>query len=89
MLESSAELRRFPRARRLRQALCIFNNGSSSLDVTVRDISASGARVIGDGLLFLPKTFELRIHESDDFYSVRSARLIWTDGRNAGLEFID
>ena len=89
MLETSAEHRRFPRARRFRQALCIFNSGSSSLDVTVRDVSASGARVIGDGLLFLPKTFELRIHESDDLYSVRSARLIWTDGRNAGLEFID
>ena len=89
MLESFVEHRRFPRARRLRQALCVFNNGGSSLDVTLRDVSARGARVVGDGLVFLPKTFELRIHEGDGLYSAHVARLVWTDGRIAGLEFID
>ena len=88
MPDSFADQRRSVRTRRLRQALCVFNNGSSSLDVTLRDISAVGARVVGDGLVFLPRTFELRIHEGDGGYSARRARLVWTDGRTAGLEFI-
>ncbi len=33
------------RTRRLRHALCVF-------DVTLRDLSAGGARVVGDGLAF-------------------------------------
>ena len=89
MLESFVEQRRFPRSRRLRQALCVFNNGASSLDVMVRDVSAKGARVIGDGMVLLPKTFELRIRDGDRLQSARTARLVWTDGRTAGIEFID
>ena len=57
--------------------------------MTLRDVSARGARVVCDGLVFLPKTFELRIYEGDGLYSARVARLVWTDGRIAGLEFID
>ncbi len=83
-----ANQRRSVRSRQFRQARCIFNNGSSSLDVTLRDISEVGARVIGDGLVFLPQTFELRIREGDGRYSARLARLVWTNGRTAGLEFI-
>jgi hypothetical protein len=85
---SAVNKRHSVRTRRLLQALCIFNNGSSSLDVTVRDISESGARLIADGLHFLPQTFELRIREADGRYSARRARLVWTKGRTAGLEFI-
>jgi hypothetical protein len=88
MPASFSDQRRSLRARRLRQAQCVFNNGTSSLDVTLRDVSASGARVVGDGLAFLPTTFELRTRESDGASSVRRARLVWTDGRTAGLEFI-
>jgi hypothetical protein len=88
MPDSFADQRRSVRTRRLRPARCIFNNGASSLDVTLRYVSAVGARVIGDGLVFLPRTFELRIHESDGIYSARRARLVWTDGRTAGLKFI-
>jgi PilZ domain len=90
MPDSSADHRRSLRTRRLRKARCVFNNGASSLDVTLRDLSASGARVVGDGLAFLPPTFELRILEGDGVgvHSARRARLAWTDGRTAGLEFI-
>jgi hypothetical protein len=88
MPASSPDKRPSPRTRRLRQAQCVFNNGTSLLDVILRDISASGARVIGDGLAFLPKIFELRILEADGAYSTRRARVVWTDGKTAGLEFI-
>ncbi len=76
------------RTRRFRKALCIFNNGNSSLDVTLRDLSENGARVIGDGLVALPRTFDLRIQQGGGAYSTYRARLVWTDGRTAGLEFI-
>ena len=76
------------RTRRLRHAPCVFNNGASTLDVTLRDLSAGGARVVSDGLAFLPRTFDFRVREGDGAYSIRRARLIWTDGKTAGLEFI-
>ena len=84
-----AERRHAPRSRRLRQARCIFNNGSSSLDVTLRDLSPAGARIVGDALICLPPTFELRIHDGFGGYASRQARLVWSKGASAGLEFID
>ena len=88
MPDSSSDQRSSLRVRRLRQALCVFNNGASSLDVTLRDLSPGGARIVGDGLVCLPRTLELRVHEGYGVYSTRSARLVWTDGRTAGLETI-
>jgi hypothetical protein len=84
-----AQKRRAPRARRLRQARCVFNNGSSTLDVTVRDISPRGARLASDGLISLPPTFELRILDGVGGHSARKARLVWSKGASAGIEFID
>jgi hypothetical protein len=66
-----AEKRRSLRARRFRQARCVFNDGSSSLDVTLRDLSPRGARIMGDALICLPPTFELRIHDGYGGYSGR------------------
>jgi hypothetical protein len=80
---------RCPRVMRLRQARCVFNNGSSSLDVTLRNISLTGASIVGDRLSCLPPTFEFQIHDSFGGYSGRHARLIWTRGAMAGIEFTD
>ena len=68
----------------------MFNDGASTLNVTLRDVSAVGARVVGEGLASLPRTFELRILEGDGVgvSSAQRVRLLWTDGRTAGLEFI-
>jgi len=62
--------------------------GASTLNVTLRDVSAGGARIVGEGLASLPCTFELRILEGDGVSSAQRARLLWTDGRTAGLKFI-
>ena len=48
------------RVRRFRQARCIFHDGASSLDVTLRDISPSGARIAGDQLYFLDQRLGAR-----------------------------
>ena len=89
MLDSSTNKRRSPRRRQYRRARFIFDDGSA-LDVTLWDLSAVGACVTSDGLGCLPRAFELQILEADGvrIVSTRRARLVWTDGRTAGLEFI-
>src|SRR5271166_1464810 len=69
MGDSFSDKRRSVRTRRLRHALCVFNNGASSLDVTLRDLSTDGARVVGDGLAFLPRPFDFRVREGDRILS--------------------
>ncbi len=86
---AAAEKRRALRLRRHRLALCVFNEGGSSLDVALRNISPLGARLVGDGLFRLPDTFELRILDSVGGYSARKARLVWSAATAAGIEFID
>ncbi len=85
----TGEKRRAPRLPRFRRAMCVFNEGASSLDVTLRGVSAAGARICGDELFCLPKTFELRINDGVGGYSARKARLIWSKDSTAGVEFID
>ena len=84
-----AEKRRMPRARAFRKGRCVFNSGSSTLDVTLRDISPTGARISGDELICLPRAFEVRILDGFGGHSSRQARLVWIRGRTAGLEFTD
>src|SRR5271165_3631581 len=84
-----AEKRRAPRARRFRQARCVFNNGASTLDVVVRDLSPLGARIAGDQLIVLPAAFEFRILDGFGGYSARKARIVWAKGATAGVEFLD
>ncbi len=94
---SYAEKRRSPRVLRLRRARCVFNNGSSSLDVTLRNISFTGANIVsftstdiaGDALSCLPPTFEFQILDGFGGYSAHHARLVWSRGATAGVEFTD
>ena len=84
-----AERRTASRARRYFKARCIFNEGASSLDVTLRNITPAGARIAADALACLPPTFELRILEGLGGYSSRRARLVWRRAGSAGVEFTD
>ncbi len=87
--QSYAERSRCPRVLRLRKARCVFNNGASSLDVTLRNISLTGAKIAGDALICLPPSFELQIHDGFGGYSGRHAHLVWSRGATAGIEFTD
>jgi PilZ domain len=84
-----SEKRRSIRPRRLRRALCVYNDATSTLDVVVRNISPDGAKIAGHGLIFLPRTFELRILDEAGGYSARSVRVVWNKGETAGLAFVD
>jgi hypothetical protein len=84
-----SEKRRLYRARRLRRAQCVFNDGASVFDVLVRNLSPAGARIASGALQGLPETFELRIADSSGGYSARKVKIVWSNSLTAGLEFID
>jgi len=87
--EYPTERRRAPRARGLRQAICLFNGGRSALEVLVRNVTKAGVRITGDELICLPDEFELRIHDGYGHYNSRRVRRVWSRGNAAGLTFLD
>jgi PilZ domain len=88
-LAAFSEKRSLHRARRSRPAHCVFNEGTSVLDVVLRDISPRGTRIAGAQVVGLPQTFELRIPDGLGGYSARRALVVWSKGAAAGLTFID
>lgn len=81
--------RRAPRRRCLLQGRCIFNKGYSDLNVLVRNISATGAKLTGDQLQFLPNQFELRIPNSSGGVATYLVKRVWTRPDSIGVAFID
>ena len=59
------EKRRETRKRTFLKGRILFNNGASSMDCLVRDISPGGARLALDEALALPDAFELEIPNRD------------------------
>ena len=88
-VNSPPERRRAPRARCFRQARCVFNNGQSAIDVTLRNLSETGAKITGDALICLPESFDLHVHDGFGQYQVRRVRRVWLRGGAAGLVFVD
>ena len=72
------EKRRAPRTRCLREGHCVFNNGCSDLNVLVRNISSTGAKLCGDELHCLPEEFELRIYDGFGAFTSRRVKRVWT-----------
>ena len=74
--------------RRLRSLLTgtIVFDDKCTMDCTVRNISAFGARVVLADAFRLPDTFNLRIPHHDQTHR---ARTVWRKGDAAGLELAD
>ncbi|MBO0905801.1 PilZ domain-containing protein [Jiella sonneratiae] len=81
-----AERRAAPRMRVLKRAKLIFNNGFSTFDCIVRNISATGALLTIDDSVHLPKDFRIRIGEEP---ATRPAELIYRRSMFAGIRFLD
>jgi hypothetical protein len=86
---TSDENRRALRRRCLLQGRCIFNKGYSDLNVLVRNISATGAKLTGDQLQFLPSQFELRIPNPSGGATTYLAKRVWSRPDSIGVAFID
>ena len=53
------EKRDSPRTRALKSGRIMFNHGSSSIDCTIRNLSANGAKLLVENALGLPDEFLL------------------------------
>ena len=86
---SVVEKRRASRARCLRAARCVFNNGCSDYSALVRNVSATGAKLTGDELFRLPEEFELQMANSAGVAIARRVRRVWSRPDSIGVEFLE
>ncbi|GEP05429.1 PilZ domain-containing protein [Methylobacterium oxalidis] len=81
-----SEHRRETRQRVFLKGRIIFNNGASSLDCLVRDLSSSGARLALSETTTLPDSFDLFIPQKDRTFR---AQLRWRRPDGIGITFVD
>jgi hypothetical protein len=86
LIEPFVERRREPRLRSLLTGTIVFDNNKSTLDCTVRSISAHGARVELAEAFRMPERFNLAVPHHD---RVHQAEVIWRKGERAGLALSD
>lgn len=70
------------RRRVMRAAQLVFNHGRSTIDCTLRDISATGARARVSAPVDLPPELQLKLVDG----TVYDCRLRWYRGSEVGLE---
>ncbi|MGU3540937.1 PilZ domain-containing protein [Methylobacterium sp. A54F] len=82
----SAEHRNEVRQRVFLKGRILFNNGNSSLDCLVRDLSATGARIEASETTTLPEQFDLYIPQKDRTFR---SKLRWRREDGIGITFVD
>ena len=78
------ERRKEPRARALKCAKIVFNNRFSTIDCTVRNLSAHGAKLVVGTQIGIPDTFELSLPMDG---SNRTCKVVWRKEDELGVEF--
>ncbi|MBO1022461.1 PilZ domain-containing protein [Methylobacterium sp. SD274] len=78
--------RKEARQRTFLKGRIIFNNGASSMDCLVRDMSATGARLALTETATLPEMFDLFIPQKERTYK---ANLRWRRADGIGVAFAD
>jgi hypothetical protein len=84
--ELGSERRSNARARRLYGGKIVFNNGSSSLDCLVRDLSPKGARLEVASPIGIPDSFDLHINRNG---ARHPSKIAWSSGTQIGVMFLD
>ena len=79
---TAQDRRREPRLRSLLPGKIVFDSKCTMMDCTVRNISASGARVVMADAYRLRQEFNLRIPHRDEMYR---ATVVWRKGDFAGF----
>jgi PilZ domain len=72
--------------RRVYGGKIVFNNGSSTLDCVVRDLSPKGARLEVASPIGIPNSFDLHINRNGARYP---SKVAWSSGNQIGVMFID
>jgi hypothetical protein len=79
------DLRLAPRKRSLLGGRIVFNNRSSTLDCTVRDLSPTGAKLLLTSTATIPSEFDLEIPLKEQ---TLHARVMWHRGNACGVSFV-
>ncbi|MDP4025340.1 PilZ domain-containing protein [Methylobacterium sp. NEAU 140] len=82
----SSDNRREPRQRVFLKGRITFNNGASSFDCLVRDLSGLGARLALSETASLPEAFDLYIAQKDRTYR---SMLRWRRQDGIGVTFVE
>ncbi len=85
-MEPVEQRRASPRSRTLLEGHIIYNNRLSRMECTVRDLSETGARIVFAQPVKVPSHFELQIPKRK---LVRQAQVMWYDGLNHGVMFLE
>jgi hypothetical protein len=72
------------RVRTFLKAKLVFNDGNSSFDAVIRDLSDTGARLQIGNSVALPDRFDLYIAKKDE---TRRARIRWRTDEEMGVAF--
>ena len=80
---STSERRLVPRQRVLRGARMVFNNASSTINCTLRNISDAGARLDVASVLGVPESFDLKLEGQPS----RSCEVVWRSPEAIGIAF--
>ena len=81
-----AEARTEERVRAFLRARILFNNNSSTIECTVKNMSAGGAKIELSSALSVPCEFDLDVPQKGRIYR---ARLMWRDSTSLGVQFVD
>jgi hypothetical protein len=80
------ERRRAPRLRTLLGGRLVFDDGVSTMDCTVRNLSAWGARIVLADAFRLPRSFRLVVPHH---HQTHRATIVWRKGDVAGVALSD
>ena len=81
-----AEARRAERVRSFLRARIVFNNSNTTIECTIKNISAGGAKIELGNAMSIPETFDLEIPQKGRMHR---ARLSWRNDTAIGVEFVD
>ncbi|MDO8360795.1 MAG: PilZ domain-containing protein [Devosia sp.] len=82
-MEPVAEHRVAQRRTTLKVGHIVFNNGRSTIDCTVRNLSAKGAKLLVASVVGIPDTFDLML----DGHTRQPCRVAWRRLKELGVSF--
>ena len=80
------EARRSERVRSFLRARILFNNGASTIDCTIKNISLHGAKIDIAHSMSVPSEFDLEVPQRGRTYR---AKMMWRAADSIGVEFIE
>jgi hypothetical protein len=83
MTDTDSEKRGVPRRTTLKSGKIVFNAGRSTIDCTVRNLSATGAKLQVSSVVGIPDTFDLML----DGHTKQPCRIKWRRLKEIGVGF--